>query len=223
MRRADIDLSAFSISILTEGQHQFNFFESNFGFLAIKGIIPNDWELANSRYTESSFWARYTNGLLLTANARGFHISQRWNQDTGEKHDLSGFLVKYIASIAPDEFRSGVMVWSVVIPFEDPAEWIKGRFFHPEFVSEGWDLSDTVPSFKLEANSMSFDFKFYNRLRMLDETEDEFEPILNVLCRVRHSEFTNDTQLSAWLLEWHNHEEAMFSTLVALIGVENDS
>ena len=223
MRMADIDLSVFSISIFADGQQQYNFYDCNFGFLASKGVIPHDWILASKSYTASHFTAQYTNGLMLTANASGFHISQRWNQETGEKHDLSGLLVKHISAIAPNTFRSAVMVWSAAIALEDPVKWIKGQFFKTGVISKYLDFSNMAPTFAFESGSLSTDFQFFNRVRTVNESGDEFEPILNILCRVRHSTFDSDTELSAWLLEWRNHEEAMLSNLAILMEAGNGS
>lgn len=223
MRMADIDLSVFSISIFAEGQQQYDFYDCHFGFLASKGVIPHDWALASKSYTATHFTAQYTNGLLLTANASGLHISQRWNQETGEKHDLSGLLVKHISAIAPNTFRSAVMVWSAAIPLEDPVKWIKGQFFNTGVISEYLDFSNMAPTFVFESGSLSTDFQFFNRVRIVNEAGDEYEPLLNIMCRVRHSTFTSDTELSAWLLEWRNHEEAMLSKLAILMEAGNGS
>lgn len=220
--KSDIDSSAFSVSILADEQ-QHNFYYSHFEFLASRGIIPRGWKIESFNYSASSFWAQYTNGNLLTVNANGFYASQRWNMESGEKHDFSGLLVKYISSISPSTFRSAVLGWSVAIPYEDPASWIKKRFFHPDFISENWDFSNTVPSVTVEADDLSISFQFFNRTKMRSDSDGDFDPIINILCQVHHSPFDSDADLTAWLLGWRNHEEAMLSKLMLLAGVRNDS
>lgn len=224
MQESDLELVELSIGVFVEDSIEHDFSNLHPGFLASKGIVPQDWEWkkGESSMNPSFFSIEYEHGVRLLGDEDMMQVSQSQNLELGKECELCDLVVKYIASVAPDVFKKAGMEWTIQAPLENPSKWITSRFFRSEVLLEHWSDIRTFPSLRFEVNQLPVTYRFYTAQRRIDDEESEDEQtILSVACRIGLVTFADDAELSGWLLEWLRHEEILLSNLMSLMEKTN--
>ncbi len=232
MKQSDLILLEYSIRLsvrdpdrLDSDDHSFINLHPN--MLALKGVVPNDWEWDNDGFIlqPDTIFVGYKNGISFFGNSGILEISQSLGLAFGDDNELPELVVRYVASLAPDVFRLAGMEWKVSVAVDDPLEWIRKRFFRPEIYSDKWDQVHFIPMLRFVANDEIMNYSFYPQsitpTNQEDEENEEEQLSLGALCRLGYSQPDDDAELSRWVLDWRKHEETAVSNLKYLMGVEH--
>lgn len=229
MEKSDFQPIAFSTTVHTGEPEGHDFSNVHPGFLASRGVIPNDWTVEESRMQTSSSEIDFENGLRLAGNSNTFHVSQAFDLEAEEQEQKMGtgeelvppeVTVKYVASVTPDTFKQVRMEWEFLVPNESPADWITRTFFRPELISDEWRRVWTVPILGFFLDELAVVLTFSPKHKSVDG-EEEGE-ILSVTFRIEPMPFRNDGEIIRWLSEWSDHKELVLSHLMPIMNTQDE-
>ena len=231
MKKSDLILSEYSIrlAVIDVGEPnpvEHDFFNVHPNVMRLKGVVPGDWEWdkGKSAILTDSLLIEYDNGVRFFGLKDTLDISQAYEMTMGEGYEPPDLAVRYVSSLAPNTFGQVGMTWTILIPFDDPIEWAKNRFYRPEIFLEEWGQIEVVPLVRFVVDGEPNQFSFFSHTMTTEvEGEEDSQVFLGVICRLGFAQPDNDVELNSWVMEWRSHEERVISNLINLIGVENDT
>ena len=145
MNIADLNLGAFAINLLGDGATKHNFSDLHPKFLASVGIIPKEWTVVDYNILPGLYFIGYENGIVLHGDENTMKVYQTKEIKFEDSRVLFDILAKYVLISASDIFKVIAIEWNVMIPFENPARWIRDRFFRLEAIPDDWGQITTSP------------------------------------------------------------------------------
>ena len=220
LNQFDFQLIEFSTTIHTGDSQDHEFLNVHHGFLSSRGVIPNEWNLENSRIHPSFSEIHYEHGIRLTGDKDILHVSQTQDLKIGEEPAPPKLAVKYLASITPGIFKMVRVEWEILVPQKDPTNWITQTFFRPQVISDKWDNVRTVPIIGFFLDDLEIIITFSTNHVLVDGEKND--DILNVSCRIEPRPFSNDGEIIGWLSEWAEHEELVMSHILPIMNSEDE-
>ena len=219
MKISDFELTNISLSASSDPDTLHDFTSVHHGFLSLRGVIPDNWTVNATNFTQSSFSVRYENGIHLLGEPRLFQVSQVDNLNIGEEYIALKLMTNYLTSVSPDIFQLLGIQMDFQILQEDSNKWVLERFVCSKSIPSGWDDAQPVLILSTHIEGMLVNFACMAGMQPSDEPKDD---LFRVTIHAGCGPFSSSGELVRWCYKWAEYENTLLQNLASLTGAEND-
>ena len=97
-------------------------------FLKFRGIVPQDWNVAETITTPPVSVVKYDNGVEWTVDQSRLTVAERSGPEFGDSYRVHGLVVKYLRQLPHVPYRSLGLNCQVRTPQTNPQRWLIKRF-----------------------------------------------------------------------------------------------
>lgn len=133
----------------------------NRDFLVSKGIVPEDWEVAEALSTPAVSVLSYGNGIQWIVDQSKLTVTENCEFSFQEEYRVHPMVTRYLAALPSVPYRSLGLNFVVSMRRNNPGAWLRQRFLKPG----NWQKGDPrivglVPNFALDAGDAVCNISF---------------------------------------------------------------
>ncbi len=169
-------------------------------FLSNQGVVPADWQVAETFTTPPLSIVRYLNGVVFEARPDKLIITESVNNDRAATPQVFDLMKKYVVLLPYTPYIAAGLNCKVSVKTSHPAEAILKRFVLPEAISEC-----DITGVRLRVTTgCETDAKLFVEIDegLLKRAEDDSNGEVIYSCNFHHDTFDTTEDLSQILDNW---------------------
>lgn len=179
-------------------------------FLRIRGIVPQDWIVAETLTTPPVSVVKYGNGIAWTVEQSRLTVTERCGPTFGDHYKSHDLVNAYLRALPHVPYRGLGLNCRLSVSRPDPRRWLVERF------AAGWVRDDPKvrgmrPAFALDAGDAVCNVTFR-------EATGEDGPCVAAECNLHHEGPSDVDDLQAAISRWPERRQFIDSTLRSLLG-----
>ena len=176
-------------------------------FLRIRGIVPQDWNVAETITTPPISVVKYDNGVEWTVDQSRLTVAESSGPEFGDTYRVHGLVVNYLRQLPHVPYRSLGLNCQVRTPQTNPQRWLIEQFGASWLRNEP-TVRGMRPQFALDAEGTVC------QIRVAD-TPNEGGQILSD-CNMHHKGLSDIDALCAAIERWPERQTFILRVLTTL-------
>ena len=176
-------------------------------FLKICGIVPQDWNVAETITTPPISVVKYDNGVEWTVDQSRLTVAERSGPEFGDTYRVHGLVVEYLRQLPHVPYRSLGLNCQVHTPQTNPQRWLIERFGASWLRNEP-TVRGMRPQFALDAEGTVCHIS-------LVDTSNQGGQILSD-CNMHHEGLSDIDALCAAIERWPERQTFILRALTTL-------
>ena len=181
-------------------------------FLVSRGIVPEDWTVAETLTTPPVSVVRYTNGMAWTVDQSRLTVTENCGPAFGDHYDSHDLVNAYLNKLPHVPYRVLGLNCRVPTLQSDPRRWLVERFA-VDWLRDDPQVSGMRPAFALDAGDAVCNITF-------DEATSDAGPCVVAECNMHHQGPLNADGLRAAIGRWQERQRFIVAALAKLLETQ---
>ena len=213
---SDIPYRLHSVSVVVTAEFH-NPSILNRDFLVSRGVVPEDWEVAEAITTPPVSIVSYANGIRWTVEQSTLRVDENCNSPFRDTYAVYGLVDAYLEKLPHVPYRSLGLNYVASIRQANPQQWLTERFLRRvPWRERGTRLLYMIPSFTVDAGDAVCNLSMSGS----QVTYQDSEPMDSVLvnCNVHHAGPLDADGLRMAIENWPEKQSKVVTALDELLN-----